>query len=113
MSHMPRKKHKLKKKEREREKPGNMQDAQGKNNRFPIAYQRHIGISLLYNVNVIYDKLKQMRILLLLIILFLDNSPEVKTKKVKTEEKKKKKKKNKKKAKEKDDGSLFISIPPT
>ncbi|XP_052713227.1 mediator of RNA polymerase II transcription subunit 19-like isoform X1 [Crassostrea angulata] len=42
-----------------------------------------------------------------------DNSPEVKTKKVKTEEKKKKKKKNKKKAKEKDDGSLFISIPPT
>lgn len=54
-----------------------------------------------------------MRILLLHIILFLDNSPEVKTKKVKTEEKKKKKKKNKKKAKEKDDGSLFISIPPT
>lgn len=45
MSHMPRKKHKLKKKEREREKPGNMQDAQGKNNRFPIAYQRHISVS--------------------------------------------------------------------
>lgn len=40
MSHMPRKKHKLKKKEREREKPGNMQDAQGKNNIIPITYQR-------------------------------------------------------------------------
>lgn len=45
MSHMPRKKHKLKKKEREREKPGNMQDAQGKNNIIPITYQRHISVS--------------------------------------------------------------------
>lgn len=53
MSHMPRKKHKLKKKEREREKPGNMQDAQGKNNIIPIIYRIHI--SLLYNVNVIYE----------------------------------------------------------
>lgn len=45
MSHMPRKKHKLKKKEREREKPGNMQDAQGKNNIIPITYQGQISVS--------------------------------------------------------------------